>query len=225
MHKPPDSAFAPITNTFDILETVINSGIPVSNVVPQVNNLGYYNYLVDYTLPTLVSVYGDLLGVLILPDSDVYEFYMETIGGVMTPRYRVRTDVHPPNPVTINIDNGQDCGTLIQGNPVTGTYSIADIENNCLGVAFEFLYLPSGSSALTVDGTSQAFGATVPVPAVGKNGVWAVTTNNLPPCGYNIRIWGYDKTIVCYAFTPYAYTFYIQYNDNTLGFCLAKPPQ
>ncbi len=221
----PDSAFAPITNTFDILETVINSGIPVSNVVPQVNNLGYYNYLVDYTLPTLVSVYGDLLGVLILPDSDVYEFYMETIGGVMTPRYRVRTDVHPPNPVTINIDNGQDCGTLIQGNPVTGTYSIADIENNCLGVAFEFLYLPSGSSALTVDGTSQAFGATVPVPAVGKNGVWAVTTNNLPPCGYNIRIWGYDKTIVCYAFTPYAYTFYIQYNDNTLGFCLAKPPQ
>ncbi|WP_259070428.1 hypothetical protein HDF24_11065 [Mucilaginibacter sp. X4EP1] len=221
----PDSAFAPVTNSFDVLQTVITAGIPVSTVVSQVNSLGYYNYLVDYTPPTLVTVYGDLLGALILPDSDLYEFYLEIEGGLKTTRYRVKSDTSAPS-VAINIDNGQNCGTLVQGNPVTGTYSIADTENNCLGVAIDFIYLPPGSSSsLTVDGVVQGLGALVDVPAIGKNGVWAVTTNSLVPCGYNIRLWGYDKTVVCYAYISYAYSIYTEYNDATLGFCLAKPPQ
>jgi len=220
----PDSAFAPVTNTFNVLKTVISGGMPVSTTVPQVNNLSYYNYLVDYTPPTIVTVYGDLLGELLLPDSDLYEFYIETDGGIKTSRYRVKTDVHAPTNVHIHIDGGQDCGTLKQGNPVTGTYSIADIENNCLGILFEILYYPPGtSSALTVDGAAQSFDAVVSVPPTGKNGVWSISTDKLTPCGYNFRMYAYDKTIVCYHTLSYAYGITSQYTYDTLGFCLAKP--
>jgi hypothetical protein len=220
----PITAYAPVTNTFNVLKTVISGGIPTSAVVPQVNNLGYYNYLVDFTPPTIVTVYGDLLGELLLPDSDLYEFYIETEAGFTTSVYSVKTDVHAPINVHINIDGGQDCGTLKQGNPVTGTYSIADIENNCLGVSFEILYYPPGtSSALTVDGAAQGFDTIVPVPAVGKSGVWAITTDHLTPCGYNLRMYAYDKTIVCYHTLSYAYGITSQYTYDTLGFCLAKP--
>jgi len=218
----PASAYAPVTNSFYVSQTVISGGIPTTNTVLQTNTGGYYNYLVDYTPPTIVTVFGDLLGELLLPDSDLYNFYIEIDGGATTSVYTVKTDVHPPTAV-INIDNGQDCGTLKQGNPVTGTYSISDIENNCLGVEFEFLYLPPGtSSALTVDGVATAFDALALVPAAGKNGTWAVTTTSLTPCGYNIRIYTFDKTVVCYHTLSYAYGITDQYNYATMGFCLAK---
>lgn len=219
----PDTAFAPVTGTFDVLKTVISGGMPVQNVVAQVNQSGYYDYLVDFTPPTIVTVSGDLLGELVLPDSDLYEFYIETDGGLQTSRYRVKTDVNVPKNVHIQIDNGQNCGSLKQGNPVTGTYSIADNENNCLGVEFEILYYPAGtSSALTVDGVTEAFDSIVPVPAVGKNGVWSITTDHLTPCGYNLRMYAFDKTIVCYHTLSYAYGITSQYTYDTLGFCLTK---
>ena len=220
----PDSAFAPVTGIFKVLKTVISGGIPVQNVVAQVNNSDYYNYLVDYTLPTIVSVSGDLLGELLLPDSDVYEFYIETDGGLKTSRYRVKNDIHVPDNVHIHIDGGQDCGTLKQGNPVTGTYSLADMENNCLGVSFGILFFPPGtSSALAVDGVARSFGSIIPVPGIGKNGVWSITTDKLTPCGYNFRMYAYDKTVLCYHTLSYAYGIRDQYTYDTLGFCLAKP--
>ena len=220
----PDTFFAPVTGTFKVLKTVISGGMPVQTVEDQVNHLGFYNYLVDYTPPTIVSVSGDLLGELLLPDSDVYEFYIETDGGIQTSRYRVKNDIHAPNNVVIHIDGGQDCGTLKQGIPVTGTYSLADMENNCLGVSFDLLFYPPGtSSALTVDGVAQAMGALIPEPGAGRNGTWAITTDHLTPCGYNFRMYAYDKTVVCYHTLSYAYGLTSQYTYDTLGFCLAKP--
>lgn len=220
----PDTAFTPVTGTFKVLKTVISGGIPVQNVVDQVNHSGYYNYLVDYTPPTIVSTSGDILGELLLPDSDIYEFYIETDGGIKTSRYRIKNDIHVPNNVHVHIDGGQDCGTLKQGIPVSGTYSLADVENNCLGVAFEILFFPIGtSSALTVDGISESFGSLILVPGIGANGVWSITTNNLTPCGYNFRMYAYDKTILCYHTLSYAYGITSQYTYDTLGFCLAKP--
>lgn len=220
----PDSAFAPVTNTFNVLKTVISGGMPVQTTVPQVNHAGYYNYLVDYTAPTIVTVYGDLLGELILPDSDVYEFYIETLGGLTTSRYRVKSDKNAPKNVHLVVDGGQICGSLKQGTPITGTYSLADDENNCLGVYFDLLWWPPGtSSALTVDGAAQSFATVIPEPGAGRNGTWSITTNKLNPCGYNFRMYAYDKTILCYHTLSYAYSITSQYSYDTIGFCLAQP--
>jgi hypothetical protein len=218
----PDSNFAPVMNHFDVLKNVITGGVLTQSVVTQTpDGDGYYNYLQDYTSPKLVTVHGDLFGVISVADSDVYEFYLETSEGFLSERRRVKVDKHPPKNITIKVNGSEDCGSLIKGTDITGTYSLADEENNCDSVSFEFITLkPGDSTTLKVDGIVRSFGSQVSVPVSGKTGTWSISTNNIRKCGYNIRLRAYDKTLVCRAFVSYAYYAYQQYDSETIGFCL-----
>lgn len=218
----PDSSFAPVMNSFKVLKNVISGGILNQTIVTQSPDVsGYYQYLVDYNAPTIVTVHGDLFGVLSLADSDVYEFYLETSAGYLSERCRVKVDKNAPKDVHIKVNGSEDCGTLKKGTDITGTYSLADDENNCHSVSFEFITLRSGdSTTFKVDGVVKSFNSQIPVPAVGKTGTWSMTTNNVRKCGYNIRLYAYDKTLYSYPFIAYAYSFYQQYNVDTIGFCL-----
>lgn len=218
----PDSSFAPLTNSFTVLKNVISGGMLNQYIVSNTPDIaGNYHYMVDYNTPTIVTVHGDLLGVISVADSDVYEFYLETSEGYTSERCRVKVDKNAPKDVHIKVNGSEDCGTLIKGMDITGTYSLADAENNCHSVSFEFIQLRSGdSTTFSVDGVVRGFGQQVSVPAVGKTGSWSLTTTNVRKCGYNIRLYAYDKTLNCYPFISYAYTFYQQYSVDTIGFCL-----
>lgn len=218
----PDSSFAPVTTPFKVLKNVITGGILTQSVETQTPDAGgFYNYLVDYNAPKIVTVHGDLLGVLSIADSGVYEFYLETSEGYISARHRIKIDKHAPKDVEIKVNGSEDCGTLKKGTDITGTYKLADDENNCHSVAFEFITLrPGDSTVFKVDGAVSSFGARVSVPLVGKTGTWSMTTNNVRKCGYNIRLWAYDRTLYCYAFIAYAYTFHQQRSVDTIGFCL-----
>lgn len=218
----PDSSFKEVTTAFNVLKNVISGGVLTQSVVAQsVDAANYYHYLVDYNSPTIVTVQGDLLGVISVADSDVYEFYLETSAGYLSERCRVKVDKHAPKDVHIKVNGSEDCGTLIKGMDITGTYQLGDDENNCHSVAFEFITLrPGDSTTFKVDGVVRSFGSQVAVPVIGKVGNWSITTNNVRKCGYNIRLYAYDKTLYCYPFISYAYSFYQQYNVDTIGFCL-----
>lgn len=218
----PDSSFAPVMSNFKVLKNVISGGILTQTIVTQSPDLaGFYHYLVDYNAPTIVTVQGDLFGVLSVADSDVYEFYLETSAGFLSERCRVKVDKNAPKDVHIKVNGSEDCGTLKKGTDITGTYSLADAENNCHSVSFEFITLRAGdSTTFKVDGVVRSFNSQIPVPVIGKTGSWSMTTNNVRKCGYNIRLYAYDKTLVCYPFIAYAYAFYQQYSVDTIGFCL-----
>lgn len=218
----PDSSFAPVMSNFKVLKNVISGGILTQTIVTQSPDLaGFYHYLVDYNAPTIVTVQGDLFGVLSVADSDVYEFYLETSAGFLSERCRVKVDKNAPKDVHIKVNGSEDCGTLKKGTDITGTYSLADAENNCHSVSFEFITLrPGDSTTFKVDGVVRSFNSQIPVPVIGKTGSWSMTTNNVRKCGYNIRLYAYDKTLVCYPFIAYAYAFYQQYSVDTIGFCL-----
>lgn len=219
----PDSSYAPVTTAFKVLKDVIAGGISTQTIVDQTATGGFYNYLVDFTAPTIVTVFGDLLGVITVAESDVYEFYIETSLGFRSSHYKIKVDKNAPTNVHITVDGTGDCGSLVQGTPITGTYSIADIESNCHSVWFEFIQVrPGDSTVFTVDGVTKSFNTQIPVPLTGKNGTWGITTDHLRPCGYNIRLYGYDKTLVSVPFVSYAYYFYQQYSGpDTIGFCLS----
>lgn len=218
----PDSSFAPVTSQFKILKNVISGGILTQAIETQIPDVGgFYNYHVDYNAPKIVTIHGDLFGVLTVAESDVYEFYIETSEGFISSRHRVTVDKNAPKDVEITVDGSEDCGTLIKGNDITGTYSLTDDENNCHSVLFEFISLRAGDSTIfKVDGVVESLGTHVPVPVAGKSGTWSMTTDNVRKCGYNIRLWAYDKTLLCYPFISYAYAFRQQRSVSTIGFCL-----
>ena len=218
----PDTSFAPVMNSFRVLKNVISGGILTQSQETQTPDAsGYYNYLVDYNNPTIVTVHGELFGVITVAESGVYELYLETTAGFESARHRVKVDKTAPKNVSIKVNGSEDCGTLIKGMDITGTYSLADDENNCHSVSFEFIQLRAGdSTTFKVDGIIRSFGTQVNVPVAGKTGDWSITTNNVRKCGYNIRLRAYDRTLVCYAFVPYAYSFYQQHSIDTIGFCL-----
>lgn len=217
-----DSEFEPVKRDFSILKNIITGGILTQQIVTQTpDSAGFYNYNVDYNTPTIVTVHGDLFGVIAVAESDVYEFYLETEDGFTSERCTIKVDKNAPKDVHITVDGSEDCGTLIKGNDITGTYTLDDDENNCDAVLFQFISLRSGDSTnFEVDGNPSGFGVKVPVPAAGKTGTWSMTTNNVSKCGYNIRLWAYDKTLVSYAFISYAYAFTQQRSVDTIGFCL-----
>lgn len=218
----PDSKFLPALNAFKVLKNVISGGVLTQTIETQTpDSDGFYKYKVDFQSPKIVTVHGDLLGVLTMAESDVYEFYLETSEGYISARHRVKVDKNAPKDVEIEVDGSEDCGTLIKGNDITGTYSIADDENNCHSVQFRFISLrPGDSTTFKADGNVRSFGTQIPVPQNGKNGTWSMTTNDVRKCGYNIRLFAYDKTLLCYAFISYAYAFRQQYSVSTIGFCL-----
>lgn len=218
----PDTSFNPVTNAFKLLKNVISGGILDQEVITQAADAaGFYNYQVDFLNPTIVTVHGDLFGVLSVADSDVYEFYIETNSGFTSERCRVKVDKNAPKDVHITVDGSEDCGTLIKGMDITGTYTLADEENNCDSVSFQFISLRAGDSTqFKVDGANSNFGTHIPVPTSGKSGVWSMTTNKVRKCGYNIRLWAFDKTLYCYPFISYAYAFRQQRSVDTIGFCL-----
>jgi hypothetical protein len=217
----PDTSFAPVANSFAVLKNVISGGILDQHVITQAPVADMYNYLVDYNLPTIVTVHGDLFGVITVADSDVYEFYLETSEGYQSERCRIKVDKNAPKDVHIKVNGSEDCGTLLKGMDITGTYSLADNENNCHSVSFEFITLRAGDSTdFTVDGNPASFGSHIPMPGAGRTGIWSMTTNNVRKCGYNIRLHAWDKTLYCYPFVAYAYAFTQQYSSDTIGFCL-----
>ncbi len=108
-----------------------------------------------------------------------------------------------------------DCGTFLVGDVIHGTYSSFDEHFNILTLTIE----PAGPAAgATVNPSSRRFGFPDFVPTTGEAGNWTLDTTGMQACGYVVRLWASDRTIVNSGSIGWS-------RPDTVGFCLKDPNQ
>ncbi|MGH9361736.1 MAG: hypothetical protein ACRD2T_07445, partial [Thermoanaerobaculia bacterium] len=110
-----------------------------------------------------------------------------------------------------------DCGDVVVGDTITGTYDVNDHFFGTLGL---------GLVPITVGGVPQPINPVVPsgptfYPAAGTSGTsgtWTLETEGMTPCGYTIVLHSWDRALVANACHGH-------YNQIGVGFCLRAPEE
>jgi hypothetical protein len=106
------------------------------------------------------------------------------------------------------IQTATTCGTFHVGDIIHGTYAVSDEH--------------MGAFTLSVQPAANANGAT-PAPAsktypllptLGESGTWTLDTGPMDPCGYVVRLYAHDRTIVS-GDGPWD-------KETFVGFCLKR---
>lgn len=117
-----------------------------------------------------------------------------------------------PTVYPIGTGTPEKCGRFLKGNFLHGAFSVNNEHFRKL--------------ILTVSPSGPAHGATVNppvrsfdiVPTSGESGTWSLDTSGMDPCGYIVRLWAHDRTIVDSG--------YIGLRDHDdVGFCLELPEE
>lgn len=217
--EPSQSDFQPYLHKFGIYVTTISGGVSGPQVkVTQTPSApdGWLDYYPDpfstSTSPVTVSVDEKLLGVFIPRGEGLHEVYVEIrnpnpapIPPIITRSNTIKFMVDKEAPkVDIEITSGAgNCGVFTQGDVIKGTFSISD--DHCHTMALSVTPGPEAHGAkpeITIP-TLLAGYSTLKYNAVGGNlpgtgisGEWRLDTNKMDPCGYNIRIYGLERTII-----------------------------
>lgn len=103
-------------------------------------------------------------------------------------------------------NQAKNCDTFQVGDVIHGQYSVSDEHFGSLSLQVE-PDLPGNTIILTP--TSRSYPT---VPTTGETGKWTLDTSKMQPCGYVVRIFVTDRTIVsCNGGWP---------NKDSVGFCL-----
>ncbi|ADN36222.1 Peptidoglycan-binding domain 1 protein [Methanolacinia petrolearia DSM 11571] len=103
----------------------------------------------------------------------------------------------------------EKCGRFKKGDILHGTYSVSDEHFGQLTLAV-FPGVPAGGA--TVNPPVRSFDI---VPTEGESGTWTLDTESMDPCGYIIRLWVRDRTIVNSGTMGFR-------RSDDVGFCLEK---
>ncbi len=110
-------------------------------------------------------------------------------------------DNDEPEPVTVNItgvqfggagsiEPAEACGDFHVGDIIHGTYHVHDKHFKLLTLNV----IPNGPAhGAAVSPSIRTYGV---VPTTGESGQWSLDTKGMDACGYVIRLWGVDRTIV-----------------------------
>jgi hypothetical protein len=109
-----------------------------------------------------------------------------------------------------------DCGKFPVGTIITGTYEVHDPGVTSPSQHFRTLTLdviPDGpANGVTPVPSVRSYPV---VPTTGEAGTWTLDTAGMDPCGYVIRLLGYDRT----NYNSAGYALYLVYD---VGFCLEE---
>ncbi|MBC8064383.1 MAG: hypothetical protein H7Y17_06105 [Chlorobia bacterium] len=138
-------------------------------------------------------------------------------GGGTRTNVKVWLDEKQPT-VALAVTGFQRGGGPVQPSAVCDTFLVGDVIHGTYGVADEH----AGAFSLTVQPAAMANGAlpspsgkTYPIlPNLGENGTWTLDTAAMDPCGYVIRLYAHDRTIVSGGGSWDRETF--------VGFCLKR---
>lgn len=129
-------------------------------------------------------------------------------------------DVHAPD-ISVAITSGAgDCGTFHPGDTILGSYSVND--TNCRVMSLQITPAADGDNILIdgvdTDGLWNDSVGPLHLPDGGKSGTWAWQTDatETRPCGYNIWLHAWDRTIVHSVQNGY-------HVNQPKGFCLLEP--
>lgn len=104
------------------------------------------------------------------------------------------------------------CDDFTQGVTIHGTYSVADEHFSYLTLTVQPADAANGA---TTDPSSRVYGAPDFVPTTGEAGTWTLDTSAMDPCGFVIRLYTRDRTIVSGG--------HGWENEDFVGFCLRAP--
>lgn len=169
---------------------------------------GLWQIRIKAKMPSGVEIYG---GVLVCEADgstrSVVKVRLDneapTVGIALT-GYQRGSD---PTVYPIGSGTPEKCGKFLRGDILHGTYIVSDEH--------------FGQLTLTVFPTDPAHGATVNppvrnfdiVPSSGESGNWTLDTSGMDPCGYIVRLWARDRTIVDSGSIGFR-------NSDDVGFCL-----
>lgn len=113
--------------------------------------------------------------------------------------------IHP-----IGSGTPEKCGKFLKGDVMHGSYSVSDDYFGRLTLTV----LPSGpANGASVAPPSRSFDI---VPTTGESGTWSLDTSGMDPCGYIVRLWARDRSIVDSG------SIGLRKTDDA-GFCLEEP--
>lgn len=240
-HAPTESdienPWQPLANKFWItVSEQTGTSLPIQKPIKQKIDLdGYYTYLEDPHQPDWRHVAGRVLAKWITnaPMTGMWEIRIEakTSGGAVIPGgtmmcadgstrsiVRLRLDNEQPSPVEVAITGyqrgsdptvhpGEGCGKFVRNDVIHGTYSVADKHFGRLTLTVH----PAGPAhGATVNPSSRSYSI---VPTTGESGTWTLNTSGMDPCGYIVRLWARDRTIVNSGSIGWR-------NSDDVGFCI-----
>jgi hypothetical protein len=184
--------YFPMNTTFTIWTTDLVGGIWQSQVprtqTPDAD--GWYQYFEDITGPSMRFVAQNSLGYWPSAGDGTAHIYMEAKNSLgnplgVTPTKLIQLDNTAPTCAISITSGGGSCGDFKVGvTTIDGIYSVTDNEH--FGSAR--LILEPGNIPITPVPTTTT--------ATSQSGTWHLNTGGLSPCGYVVRLEGYDRTIV-----------------------------
>jgi hypothetical protein len=226
MVKRPSSMFFQASLEKFKVDVTKYNGMPIQyDILQEPNDQGWLDYLPDWAPPTIINVSGPVLGRFRVAEDGLHEVYIEVYDPnddrtLQSNIVRFMVDVTPPEAdVEITSGNG-NCGRFPRGTTIDGSFYMKDTHCRMLRLTVT----PSGPAnnekpkIYGIDNLNQLTYPTdlsCPVTA----GTWELDTANMNPCGYNIRIEAWDRTII--NSLPDAHLGYKTVDIE--GFCLTAP--
>jgi hypothetical protein len=234
----------PLANSFNITITEQNGlGMPVQyNDTQSIGGDGFYTYREQAYPNQWREVAANVLAkwITATPMTGMWEIMLEAklpdgtilpVGTILclddgSTRSSVKVwldEVAPSADVTITgfsrgggpVQPAVDCGTFQVGDIIYGKYASFDEHFNRLTLTVE----PAGPAAgAIVNPSSRRFGFPDFVPTTGESGNWTLDTSGMQACGYVVRLWSIDRTIVNSGSIGWG-------RPDSVGFCLKDPNQ
>ncbi|GAB4390333.1 hypothetical protein [Albidovulum sp.] len=208
---PSDATPRAYTTPFDVEVTTFPSVIPVTQTLNAVGD--WFPYL---AASPLVSVADNLFAALTGLENGLTTVYLEfrqPFGPVLATTLSKAFMVDNNGPqADIEITSGAgNCGKFGIGEVISGTYSMTGDHSGVLKIEVTPLPEAAGGTMVITSATPGAFFAppfsggnssvTISYAALtlntnGASGNWELDTTGMEPCGYNVRIHVWDRTIV-----------------------------
>ena len=218
---PSDAAFSAATTSFGVVVNTVTGGSSTFANVTQTPNGDWFPYI-PQSGAVSKSVVGDLLYPFRATEDGLHTVYVQVRNaGVMPPIATSALEVFYVNntrpSVDVEITSGAgNCGKFGVGEVVSGSFSMTADFADFLTISVTpgpeagggTLVIPSAAPAgaaavfpiTDVSGTSTAVTMGYRTGVLDTTGVaigaWELDTTGMEPCGYNIRIYAEDRTIV-----------------------------
>ena len=235
---PSDPVAQPFTNTFAAnVTTIVGASITFSQVT-QVATGGWFSYIPQAGPVTFKSVAGNLLASFQAAEEGPHSVYLQVreAGSALLLATSATEDFFVDNTrpdVDVEITSGGgNCSKFGIGEVIVGTFSMSDALNHCNRLVMSVTPLPEAAGGTLAITSAIPAGGLASFPIIGPNatasmsyaggsldtagvvaGSWELDTTGMEPCGYNIRIYGEDRTIVNSGFIGWD-------RSDIEGFCL-----
>jgi hypothetical protein len=205
---PSYSAHQPVLTGFTMWIREFIGGVlqPLTPVTQTPDGGGWLEYYPDFVGPDLVWVPDNLLGVFNPGEEGLHDLYIEMFDpntSLTAVSNHVKVMVDKTGVVVdIEITSGAgNCGTFVQGDTISGTFTIADAHCYTMSLSVTPTAEAAGATPLTTSAptgyATLTYGAILgALPGTGLSGTWELDTSGMEPCGYNVRIQGVERTII-----------------------------